>query len=140
MNDWSQVFLGTIAVATLVMAVIQVGAVVAGARLLRRVERLVEEVGRDVRPLVARATEVAEEAKHAAAFATAQAERLDRLVADVTQRVTDTLDVIQGAIVRPVQEGVALVTGLRAGLAALRGLRNAGRESRVDDEDALFIG
>ena len=38
-NGWSDVFLGVIAVATLVMALIQVGAIIAALRLARQADR-----------------------------------------------------------------------------------------------------
>jgi hypothetical protein len=46
-----------------------------------------------------------------------------------------------GAIIILAREGLALFAALKAGLAALRGLRDfRGRTGAVDDEDALFIG
>jgi hypothetical protein len=137
--NWDSVFLGAIAAATLVMAIVQVGAVVAGARLARRLEQLADEVHRDIRPLVARATEVADEARRAAALAGQQVERVDRLLYDVSQRVTDTADVLQRTVVGPIREGSAILAGLKAGFEALRGVRSS-RSARVEDEDALFIG
>ncbi len=47
------VFLGVIALATLVMAIIQVGAVVAVGRLARRVDHLADQVENDIKPLLA---------------------------------------------------------------------------------------
>ncbi|HXH06441.1 MAG TPA: hypothetical protein VNI83_07600, partial [Vicinamibacterales bacterium] len=70
-----------------------------------------------------------------AALAAAQAERWDRLTADLARRVDETADILQKALVNPAREGLALVAALRAGLAALRG-----RGTRVEEEDALFIG
>jgi hypothetical protein len=137
--NWDSVFLGAIAAATLVMAIVQIGAAVTGARLARRLERLADEVHREIRPLVARATEVADEARRAAALAGQQVERVDRLLYDVSQRVTDTAEVLQRTVVGPIREGSAILAGLRAGFEALRGIRSS-RPARVDDDDALFIG
>jgi hypothetical protein len=58
-NDWSGVFLGIIALAVTVMAVVQVGVIVFGARLARRVEQLVVQIDRDIKPLVANLNVVA---------------------------------------------------------------------------------
>jgi hypothetical protein len=137
--NWDSVFLGAIAAATLVMAIVQIGAAVAGARLARRLEQLADEVHREIRPLVARATEVADEARRAAALAGQQVERVDRLLYDVSQRVTDTAEVLQRTVVGPIREGSAILAGLKAGFEALRGVRSS-RTTRVEDEDALFIG
>jgi hypothetical protein len=49
----SDVFLGVIAVAVLVMAAIQVAAVVVAVRFARRVDRFADRVEHDIRPIVA---------------------------------------------------------------------------------------
>lgn len=141
MSDWSQVFLGVIAVATLVMALIQVGAIVFAARLARQVQQLAASVQEDIRPLIARANTIADEAAKTAAIATAQAQKIDRLVTDLTRRVDETSAVVQEAIIVPAREGMALIAALKAGLGVLRNVRyQRGRAGRVEDEDALFIG
>ena len=69
------------------------------------------------------------------------AHRLFGAVAVSIARVDESAGVIQEAIVTPAREGLALVAGIRAGLAALRSLRDLrGRPARAEDEDALFIG
>lgn len=141
MSDWSTVFLGVIAVATLLMALLQVGAVVAVARVVKRVDRLATEVRGEIRPLIARAQDIAEDASRAASLAAAQVERVDAMMADMTRRVDETATVLQRAIVGPAREGVAVLAALRAGFAALRGTRQApSAGSRFEEEDALFIG
>ena len=141
MSERGELFLGIIAGATLVMAIVQVGAIVFAAWLARRVQQLAVSVQEDLRPLIARANGIAEEASKTAALATAQAQKIDRLVTDLTRRVEETSLVVQEAVVTPAREGLALVAGIKAGLAALRGLRDfRGRAGRVEDEDPLFIG
>jgi hypothetical protein len=140
-NDWNGVFLGVIAVATAIMALIQIGAIVALARVAGQVKDLVATVQQDIRPLVARATAVADEAHKTASIAAQQAQKIDKLLTDLTQRVDETSLVIQQAILTPAREGMALFAAFKAGLAALRGFRDLrGRPGAVDDEDALFIG
>lgn len=141
MNGWSEVFLGVIALATVVMAVIQVGVIVGLRRTARRAEDLMSTVQQDVRPLIARATAVAEEASRTTALATAQAQKVDRLVTDLARRVDETAALVQHAIVTPAREGMALVAGIRAGLAAIRGFRERReRHRQAEEEDTLFIG
>lgn len=141
MSDWSPIFLGVIAAATLVMALIQVGAIVFAARLGRQVQQLAASVHQDIRPLIARASTIADEASKTAAIATAQAEKIDRLVTDLARRVDETSAIVQEAIVVPAREGMALVAALKAGLGVLRSVRpRRARGGRVEDEDALFIG
>ena len=141
MIDWNQTFLGIIAAATALMAVMQIGAIVVLARVAVQVRDLVGTVQKDLRPLIARATAVADEAHKTAALATVQAQKIDRLVTDLTRRVDETSLIIQQAIVTPAREGMALIAGVKAALGALRGLRDLrARGGVVDDEDALFIG
>jgi hypothetical protein len=140
-SDWNEIFLGVIALATLIMALIQVGAIVFAARLGRQVQQLMTTVQQDVRPLIARANAIAEEASKTATLATAQAQKIDRLVTDLSRRVDDTSTIVQQAIIGPAREGLALVAALKAGFAALRSMRDArSRAGGVEDEDALFIG
>ena len=139
--NWSETYLAVIAVATLVMALIQVGAVIALLRIGRQAQQTMTELQRDVRPLIAKATEVATEASRSAALATVQAEKIDRLVTDLSQRVEETAVIVQRAIITPAREGMAIVAALKAGLSALQGFRERPHHSRTaDEEDPLFIG
>lgn len=141
MNESSQMSLGIIAAATAIMALVQIGAIIVLARVAMQVRDVATTIQKDLRPLIARANAIADEASKTAALATAQAQKFDRLVTDLTRRVDETSAVIQHAILTPAREGMALVAGLKAGLAALRGLRDLrGRPGRVEEEDALFIG
>jgi len=140
-NDSNQTFLAIIAAATALMALIQIGALVMLARVAAQVRDLVGTVQKDLRPLIARATAVADEAHKTAVLGTLQAQKIDQLVTDLTRRVDETSLIIQDAIVTPAREGMAIVAGVKAALGALRGLRDMrGRTGAVDDEDALFIG
>jgi predicted PurR-regulated permease PerM len=141
-SGWSDIFLGVIAVATLVMAVMQIGAVVAALRLARQAQQMIQSVHQDVRPLIARANAIAEEASRTVALATVQAQKVDRLVTDLSQRVDETAGVLQQAIITPAREGLAIVAALKAGLEALRGMRELHpRQGRhAEEEDPLFIG
>jgi hypothetical protein len=142
-TDWSPVFLGVIAGAVLVMALIQVGAVIAAARLATHVNRLAQQVERDMAPLVANLQTIGAEAARASALATAQVERADRLFADVSAKVEETTSVVQQAIMAPAREGLAIMAGLRAALTSLRYARQHAavrRSARTDEDDPLFIG
>jgi len=48
---WAEVFLGIIALATLTMAAIQVGVIVYGVGMVRRVNRLLTQVEQELKPL-----------------------------------------------------------------------------------------
>jgi Holliday junction resolvasome RuvABC ATP-dependent DNA helicase subunit len=141
-NGWSNVFLGLIAAATLIMVLIQIGAIIAALRLARQAQQAMQSVQQEVRPLVARAQAVVDEASRTVALATAQAQKVDRLITDLSRRVDETAGVLQEAIITPAREGLAMMAAVKAGLSALRGLRD--RQPRhgrhAEEEDPLFIG
>jgi hypothetical protein len=154
-TDWDRVFLGVIAVATLVMALIQVGAIVVIAGLARRAQEAVAKaqdtlstaqqaitsVREEVRPLLNKATAIADEASKTASLATAQAQKVDRLVTDLSKRVDETSAMVQQAIITPAREGIAIMAAVRAGIATLRAGADWRRRShRSEEEDPLFIG
>jgi hypothetical protein len=136
-----EVFLGVIAVATLAMAIVQVGVIVAAGRLARRVEELADRLEKDVKPLFGHLNAIGRDASRAAALATAQVERADQLFSDVAIRIDQALNNVQNSLGMPAREGRALLSGFKAALQALRELRQNGRSrpSRSEDEDALFI-
>jgi hypothetical protein len=139
-SAWSQVFLGTIAVATLAMAVAQVGVLIAAALLARRVARLLDQVERELKPAFGHANAIAKDASRAVALATAQVERADQLLGSLAQQVETTLVNVQASLGVPAREGRAILSALRAALHAVReARRNTRTRRRGDDEDALFI-
>ena len=141
MTDWSEAFLGVIAVATALMALVQIGTLVVLARVALQVRDVVSTLNQDIRPLIARVSAIADEAQKTATIAAAQAQKIDRLVTDLARRVDETSLVVQQAIIRPAREGMAIVAALKAGFGALKGFREMrGRHGGVEDEDALFIG
>jgi len=139
----STAFLGLIAVATVVMAVVQVFLVIMAVRLAKRVDVVSTQVQRELGPLVERLTRVADNLQHASGLATVQVERLDRFIAGASKRADATVSLMHGAVVGPIREGLAVIAAVRAVVAAFRSLRGdrASRPaSRFDDEDPLFIG
>ena len=138
MND---LFLGIIAVATLAIAIAQIGVMVAAGRLARRLERLTERLEQELRPLLAHLDAIGRDASRAATLAAAQVERADRVVGDIAARIELALNTLQTTLTVPAREGRALFSAFRAALEAVREMRRTGRrrQGRGDDEDALFI-
>jgi hypothetical protein len=138
----TQVFLGIIAIATLVMAMVQVGFIVYGWTVARRVSRILDHVELEMKPVLASISAVARDAAHASSMAVAQVERVDRLVTDLTTRIEETATTFQRAVMTPLREGAAVMSGVRAALAVLRDLTGGRSRSaaRPDDDDPLFIG
>ena len=136
-------FLGVIAVAVLVMAVIQVAAIVFAISAARRIGAAADRIERDLRPVVQNLEAITGDAARAAHLTVAQMERADRLFGDVTRRLDQLLSFLPG-VLGSAGKGVAFLGGLKAVLAAIRELRRAGRShkrsARTDDKDAFFTG
>jgi uncharacterized protein YoxC len=154
-TGWDPIFLGVIAAATLIMAFIQVGVILVGAKVAKQAQEAVGKaqatlasaqeaitsVRDELRPLIAKATAIADEASKSAALATVQVQKVDRLVTDVSRRVDETTAMVQQAILTPARESLAIMAALKAGLAVLRaGADWRRRMSRSEEEDPLFIG
>ena len=140
MSGWTDVFLGVIAVATLITSILQVGVLVAAGRLAMRLMRLVDRLEREVKPIFGHLDSIGRDAARATSLAAAQVERADGLFADLTQRIETTMDTVQSAVGTPAREGAAILAGFRAAFSTFRGTRgNRSRRGRGEDEDALFI-
>ena len=137
---WRDVFLGVIAVATLAIAVAQIGVIIAAGLMARRVGRMVEQIERDVKPLFGHLNAIGADASRAVALATAQVERADKLFTDLAVRIEQTVTTVQTSIGGPAREGRALIGAFRAAMQAIRELRHGRhRQGRGEDDDALFI-
>lgn len=140
MSGWSEVFLGVIAVATLALAIVQVGVFVVAGLAVRRVTKLIATVEEELRPIFGHVNAIARDASRATALATAQVERADQLFSDLAARVDQALNDVQASLGRPAREGRALFSAFKAAFDAIRDARrNRSRHPRGDDEDALFI-
>ena len=136
---WRDVFLGVIAVATLAIAVAQIGVIIAAGLMARRVGRMVEQIERDVKPLFGHLNAIGADASRAVALATAQVERADQLFTDVAVRIEQTLNAVQTSVGGPAREGRAMMGAFRAAMQAIRELRHGRHQGRGEDDDALFI-
>lgn len=135
MNVW----LGVIAVAVLVMAVVQVAVVVQLMRVTKNASAATTELRKELTPLIAKVNKVADDAGRVSALALTQLERVDRVMDNTAQRIDDTLGIVQDAVLGPVRQGAAVMAGVKAALAVFRSRQDRRRHGR-DDEDALFIG
>ena len=145
MSDTGEIFLGIIAFAVMIMALIQVGAIGAGIRLARRVDQIATQLDTEIKPLISNLTTLSGEAARAAALAAKQAERLDRVFGELVQRVDDTLAAAQEFVTGPARQGMAIMAGVKAVVESFRSLREASRRRSaprpsVDEEESLFIG
>lgn len=144
MNDSTNMWLAIIAISTLVMAVIQVGAiigaVIAARRMQTQVKQVEQRVTQQVQPLIDRINVIGADAARISALAVQQAEKADVALTGAAQRVDQTLAVVQNAVVAPAREGMALAAALRAAVGSIKtGVRRRPRAAGEED-DALFIG
>jgi uncharacterized protein YoxC len=150
----SETFLGLIALAVLVMAGLQIATLLLTLKAVKQVGEALQRFEQDVRPIVANVQAMSSDAKRAAALATAQVERADRLLTDAARRVDDTMSIVQQTILGPARDGYAIIQGIKAAFTAFRDLRsrprgrsgpNVGPVPRAvpdpgDDDHASFIG
>ena len=138
MNTWATVFLGIIAMATLVTAILQVVVLIAAALLVKRVGRFVDVIEQDVRPIIANVGSIARDASRVASLAAAQVERADQMLSSTVRRLEDLLAHVQTLVVSTLRDGNAFMMGLRAVMAAIRAFQGR-RRRRGEDDEALFI-
>jgi len=145
----NDLFLGVIAVAVVVMAIIQAMAMVFAARAARSVGEAVSRLEQEMRPIVANLQTVSADAARATASASAQVERMHQTldivltrVDTASARVEQALQAIQEGILVPAREGLGLLQVIRSIFFTNRPPRRSPRPrpAAADDEDALFIG
>src|SRR3954468_15112762 len=124
--------------ATLVTAILQVVLLVAGWQLVRRITTFVEDIERDVRPILGHLSSITRDASRVASLAVAQVERADQLLSGAVVRLEDLLGNLSSVIVKTMREGNALMMGVRAVMAAIQAFRGR-RRGRGEDDEALFI-
>ena len=138
MSTWATVFLGIIAMATLVTAILQVVLLVAAAQLVRRVGKFVDIIEEDVRPIITSVSSIARDASRVASLAAAQVERADQALSNTVLRVEELLAHVQTLVTTTLRDGNALMMGIRAVMAAIRAFQGR-RRRRGEDDEALFI-
>ena len=137
----SELYLAVIAVAVLVMALIQVTAIIVAMRTARRVGEAVSRFEDDVKPIVTNLKAMSADAARTASIASKQAQRAEQLIADVTARVNNTVAAVEATVVTPAREAFAMIHGLMAALNVFRPGAPAGPgRPTTEEEDSLFIG
>lgn len=139
MTDRAELFLGIIAFATAAVAVGQLCVVVVTSIAARRIARMAQTVEDELKPIFGHLNSIGRDASRAAALASAQVERADRLFADISMRVEDAMNNVQASIEQPAREGRAVLAAFRAAFQAIVEMRRNRARPRPDDEDALFI-
>ena len=145
MESWGVVFLGVIALASVVQAGFLIGLVVYGRRLGQRLDALQARLDREISPALENLTRVSRAAAEVADLATLQARRFDLLLADTIGRIEETTAAVQQLVLRPLKPigGIlAFLRGLQRGMDVYLQLdRNAHprRRGHGEDDEHLFI-
>ncbi len=148
METWGVVFLGVIALGSLVQVVFLVGLMLAGRRLSQRIDALQARIDRDVTPALENFARVSRAAGEIADLAALQARRIDLLLADTIEKIEETTTTVQQLVLRPLRPLGAIVAFLRGVQRGLEVYARLGRElptapaptRRVrEDEEHLFI-
>lgn len=142
MTFWAEVFLGVIAISTFTMAAIQVGVIVYGWTVTRRVNRMLTKVEQEMKPVADSLASIARDAARISSMATGQVERVDKLVTDVTTRIEQTAATVQDTVLRPLRDGAAAMAALKAVVEVFKGADrpDGPKRPRSDEDDPLFIG
>ncbi len=145
MESWGVVFLGVIALASIVQAGFLIGLVVYGRRIARRVDALQVRLDREISPALENFNRVSRAAAEIADLATLQARRIDLLLADTIEKIEETTNVVQQLVVKPLKPIggiVAFLKGLQRGMEVYlqlgRGIPHR-RRGHGEDDEHLFI-
>ena len=125
----TEVFLGIIAVSVLVMASIQVAAIVFAARAARRVGEAMARLEEEMRPIVANLRIVSADAVRISSAAAAQAEQVEQVLTRLRERLDALMQAVQDAILR-----------IFPWTAWWRRRADPRKRQPTEEEDALFIG
>jgi len=145
METWGVVFLGIIALASVVQAGFLIALAVYGRRLARRVDALQVKLDREIAPVLANFDRVGRAAAEIADLVTLQARRLDLLLADTIEKVEEATTAVQQLVVRPLKPIgaiVAFLKGLQRGMDVYFQLGRGGtprRRAHSEDDEHLFI-
>jgi len=147
MDSLGLVFLGLIALASLVQGLFLVGLGWGGLKLMRRIQQVQVGVERELKPALASVSRIASNVSEVSAVASVQVQRMEALVSHTLDRVEETRAQIREVAAVPLgglAEVSALIKGFRRGLDVylrLGGLEAQGRGTtrRYRDDEHLFI-
>jgi hypothetical protein len=149
LETWGVLFLGVIALASLVEAGFLIGLAIGGRRLARRLDALNDRIDREIRPALDNLGRITRNLAEVTDLVTLQARRIDDLLADTIEKIEDTTETVRRIIVRPLgplADIAAFLKGIRRGVqvySRLRGLESQGRarppRRQVEEDEHLFI-
>jgi hypothetical protein len=148
MESLGVVFLGVIAFASAAQVVCIVALARSGQRVARRVDEIQRQLDRDIRPTIESLNRFSRNLGEISDRAALQARRVDRLTADLLDRIEAVADSLRRAAARPfgpVSGLMAFIKGLRRGIDVYHQLRGSDNDRRAaarryaEDDEHLFI-
>jgi hypothetical protein len=147
MDSVGLVFLGVIALSSLVQGAFLVLLGIGGLRLARRLGELQKSVDREFRPALDNLSRVTQNLATVSEIATDQAQRVEVLVNDTVARIEDTRVQVQRAVLRPLdslRDVGAILKGVRRGIDVYQRLgrlqpQRQGASRRYGEDEHLFI-
>lgn len=146
METLGVVFLGVIALSSLVQGVVLILLARGGLEIARRLDELQTQIDRDLRPALENVGRLTRSLAEISELSALQARRVDLFVAGTLDRLEDTGARLREAVERPLgmaNRAFAFLRGLRRGVQVYRtlgGLEDQGRRGRdYADDEHLFI-
>lgn len=121
-NDTTNMWLGMMAVVSVLEALVLIGIGVGGFLVYRRVMQLVNDLeARQIAPLREKVDAILADVKSVTARVSEQTERVDHAIHGTIGRVDDTAERVKGSVRDKVNQAVGVVRGVRAVLTTLMG-------------------
>jgi hypothetical protein len=147
MDTVGVVFLGVIALSSLIQGALLLLLARGGLRLSKRIQDLQSRVEAEVKPILDDVNVVSRNMTLISDLATAQAQRIQDVVADTARRVEETRDEVKALLAHPVaalSDIVAFLKGIKRGLEVYRQLggfeaQTRGSSRRYAEDEHLFI-
>lgn len=147
MDTVGVVFLGVIALSSLIQGALLLMLARGGLRLSKRIQDLQARVEAEIKPIMDDVSAVARNVTQVSDLATAQAHRIQDVIADTVQKVEETREEIKLVLAHPAAalgDAVAFLKGVRRGLEVYRQLggfeaQTKGAARRYGDDEHLFI-
>jgi hypothetical protein len=147
MDTMGIVFLGVIALSSLIQGALLLMLARGGLRLTRRIQDLQSRVETEIKPILDDVNAVARNVSQVSDLATSQALRIQGVIAETARKVEETRDEIKGVFAQPaaaLSDALAFLKGVRRGLEVYRQLggfeaQTKGAARRYADDEHLFI-
>jgi hypothetical protein len=149
MESWAVVFMGVVAVGSLVQTLFVVALALAVQRLARRVDDIHDRFERELRPSLEGISRISRNLAEMSDLATLQARRIDGVLADTIDKIEDATGHLRRFLLRPLgplAEVAAVIKSVRRGLDVYHRLRGLDSPKRVPrrrmaagEDEHLFI-